>query len=99
MHMLADEKRGFVLEQCLAKVILTNQSAQIIGLSATLSSIDRLKTFLNAEVFTTDFRPVSLTENIKIGNNIYRYNASQDDYEHVRDLKRIVSLLFSLYSV
>lgn len=90
--MLADKSRGFILEQCLAKLILTNRSAQIIGLSATLSSIDKLKKFLNANVFATNFRPVKLSENIKVGDNISCYNKDQGEYDFVRKVKRLVSL-------
>ncbi|KAI6190051.1 hypothetical protein M3Y97_00075000 [Aphelenchoides bicaudatus] len=90
MHLLSDERRGFVLEQCLTKSLLTNSSAQIIGLSATLSSIDKLKKFLNAELFTTNFRPVELIENIKIGDDIYCYDESEDTYKLTKKVKRLL---------
>ena len=44
--------------------ILLSESIQIIGMSATLNNIGDLQQFLNAEVYTNDFRPVS---------SIYRY--------------------------
>lgn len=96
MHLLSEERRGFVLEQCLSKTILTNPSAQIIGLSATLSSIDKLKKFLNAEIFSTNFRPVALTENIKLGDTIYRYNNKEDCYSATKIVKRLVSTHLSV---
>lgn len=44
---------------------------QVVGMSATLPNLDLLAKWLNADLFRTDFRPVPLTENIKIGRNIY----------------------------
>jgi POLQ-like helicase len=91
MHLLSEERRGFVLEQCLAKLILTTSSAQIIGLSATLGSIEKLQKFLKAEIFSTNFRPVELIENIKIGDTIYRYDNKEDSYTATKNVKRLVS--------
>ncbi|XP_077977729.1 DNA polymerase theta-like [Glandiceps talaboti] len=44
---------------------------QIIGMSATLPNLDLLAKWLEADLYKTDFRPVPLTECIKIGSTIY----------------------------
>lgn len=49
-----------------------NQKAvQVIGMSATLPNLDLLAKWLDADLYHTDFRPVPLTEHIKIGPVIY----------------------------
>ncbi|XP_014782396.1 helicase POLQ-like [Octopus bimaculoides] len=73
LHMLGEGgRRGAVLEATLIKTLSYGYSCQIIGMSATLSNINDLKTFLKAELYINDFRPVTLTEYIKLDDNIYR---------------------------
>ena len=39
---------------------LLTEPPQVIGMSATLNNISDLAKFLNADVYTSDFRPVSI---------------------------------------
>ncbi|XP_042365153.1 helicase POLQ-like isoform X2 [Plectropomus leopardus] len=79
LHMLGDGSRGAVIETTLAKVLYTNKSTQIIGMSATLGNIRDLQTFLRAENYTNDFRPVQLKEYVKLQDTIYEVDPKEED--------------------
>uniref|UniRef100_A0A5K3F6N0 POLAc domain-containing protein n=1 Tax=Mesocestoides corti TaxID=53468 RepID=A0A5K3F6N0_MESCO len=49
-----------------------NHHIQIIGISATLSSLSVLADWLQAAVYTTDFRPIPLTEMVYSKDTVYR---------------------------
>ena len=60
---------------------------QVVGMSATLPNLDVLAQWLGAQLFRTDFRPVPLTEMVKIGPSLYN-----TQLQKVRDLDRAGSL-------
>ena len=63
IHMLSDTHRGFLLELLLSKTkyLFTSQKVQIVGMSATLPNISDLAGWLDASLYTTEFRPVNLS--------------------------------------
>lgn len=48
-----------------------SDGVQIIGMSATLPNLSLLASWLGAELYQTDYRPVPLQEHLKMGCNIY----------------------------
>ncbi|MGH0157782.1 UNVERIFIED_CONTAM: hypothetical protein FKN15_034396 [Acipenser sinensis] len=87
LHMLGDSSRGYLLELLLTKIRYIvqktssrdsqsgnpalSQGVQIVGMSATLPNLGLLASWLNAELYHTDYRPVPLMEWVKIGSTVY----------------------------
>ncbi|KAM4751261.1 DNA polymerase theta isoform 2-T2 [Anableps anableps] len=81
LHMVGDSGRGYLLELLLTKIryIAQKQNTsgsfsegiQIIGMSATLPNLSLLASWLGADLYQTDYRPVPLQEHLKVGCNIY----------------------------
>ncbi|XP_036891491.1 helicase POLQ-like isoform X1 [Sturnira hondurensis] len=78
LHMIAEGSRGAVLEMTLAKIIYTSKTTQIIGMSATLNNVEDLQEFLQAEYYTSQFRPVELKEYLKINDAIYKVDSKAE---------------------
>ena len=61
LHMVGEEGRGAILEMLLAKVLRQVPRCQVIGMSATIPNLPVLAKWLNAHLYESDFRPVTLT--------------------------------------
>ncbi|KAM9565459.1 DNA polymerase theta isoform 2-T2 [Guaruba guarouba] len=112
--MLGDSHRGYLLELLLTKVRYVTEKVakrqvkmtsphsggiQIIGMSATLPNLGLLASWLDAELYCTDFRPVPLKEWVKIGSNIYDSSMNlvrefQPKLQLKGDEDRVVSLCY-----
>lgn len=89
LHMIGEGgKRGAILESALAKLLFMKSNVMIVGMSATLGNMDDLKTFLNADVYTCEFRPVELKEYVKCGDSIYEISdkpqSDEETFKFVR---------------
>ena len=71
LHMVGDGNRGYSLETLLMKAVFQKEvRIQVIGMSATIANLHEIARFLNADIYTRDFRPVELKEYVKIGSDI-----------------------------
>ncbi|XP_074641479.1 helicase POLQ-like isoform X2 [Tubulanus polymorphus] len=97
LHMLGEGgSRGATLEVALTKLLHAEESPQIVGMSATLSNISDLTTFLRAELYTNDFRPVKLVEYVKVEDNIFEVKKNVLCPDDVLHHKRIVTFPYDL---
>ncbi|KAB1282596.1 Helicase POLQ-like [Camelus dromedarius] len=79
LHMIGEGSRGAILEMTLAKILYTSKTTQIIGMSATLNNVEDLQEFLQAEYYTSEFRPVELKEYLKINDAIYEVDSKAEN--------------------
>ncbi|XP_030733918.1 helicase POLQ-like isoform X2 [Globicephala melas] len=77
--MIGEGSRGAILEMTLAKILYTSKTTQIIGMSATLNNVEDLQEFLQAEYYTSQFRPVELKEYLKIKDTIYEVDSKAEN--------------------
>ena len=63
------------------------EQVQIIGMSATLPNLDLLAKWLKADLYKTDYRPVPLSEHIKINEEIF-----DSKFKWVRNLNPLVKI-------
>jgi hypothetical protein len=61
------------LEMLLSKLMASRSKAsiQIVAMSATMSGLDSLSSWLDAQLFLTNFRPVPLTEHAVFEGTVY----------------------------
>ncbi len=64
VHLLGDPDRGPTLEIVLTKLKLLEQKPQILALSATVTNVDEISLWLDAELVESDWRPVPLWEGV-----------------------------------
>ncbi len=70
LHMVGDAQRGYLLELMLTKLRYLKTSIQIIGMSATISKVEIVAQWLQAELYITQYRPVPLQEYFVHGDRV-----------------------------
>jgi helicase len=71
VHLINDHERGPTLEVVLARLMQLSPSAQVLALSATISNANEIAKWLNAELVTSEWRPVKLHEGVYDAGVIY----------------------------
>ncbi len=70
IHLLNDVSRGPTLEILLTRLREMNPTAKIIGLSATISNVKELSSWLKGNSVVSNWRPVKLYEGVSYNSSI-----------------------------
>ncbi|KAG7204711.1 hypothetical protein KM043_005125 [Ampulex compressa] len=90
LHLLGENGgRGATLEALLTKVLYVNANVHIVGMSATIGNLEEIAQFLNADLYTQNFRPIEIKEYIKCDDSIWLLNLNTDTL--LTDEKKVVS--------
>ncbi|KAL7715991.1 Uncharacterized protein QTN25_006684 [Entamoeba marina] len=95
IHMVGDSSRGYLLELLLCKLKYLNcKTLQIIGMSATVPDLSIFKTWLDASIFITEYRPVLLEEFIVTGKEVFNIDGTNKRVLHGnKDIDNILELV------
>jgi helicase len=77
IHCLGTD-RGSTLEMLIVKIIISNPSIQIIGLSATIPNAFEIAQWLEAKPVQSNYRPVKLLEGIFLDGKIIFPNSVEE---------------------
>ncbi len=71
IHLASSETRGGTLEVIVANLKAESPSCQMIGLSATVSNVSELASWLEAEPVVSNWRPVPLLEGVYLDGAVH----------------------------
>jgi helicase len=84
VHLVNDQSRGPTLEMVTAKLRQLLPKMQIIALSATISNADDIAGWLDANLVSSDWRPVDLKEGVYLDGDIKYDDLSTRDIPRKR---------------
>ncbi|EGY22843.1 polymerase [Verticillium dahliae VdLs.17] len=89
LHMIDDDHRGYLMELMATKLISLPQPMQVIGMSATLSNIRLLSTWLEGHSYETKYRPVPVEEHLVYESHVYPAATTSELLKTASQLKNV----------
>ena len=71
IHLLNDPGRGPTLEMTITKLRRSNPELQVIGLSATVANAGEIASWLEADMVSSDWRPIRLREGVICNERLF----------------------------
>lgn len=81
VHLVNDKERGPTLEVVVAHLRDQNPDAQMLALSATVSNADDVAQWLDADLVSSDWRPVDLRKGVLYGSALSFEDGSKEKVE------------------
>ena len=78
LHCIGEANRGASLELVITKLLHARGEGglQIVGMSATMGGVEVLSTWLQAELFMTNYRPIPLVEYAMVSTRSPQHSAT-----------------------
>ncbi|KAG7109498.1 DNA polymerase theta like protein [Verticillium longisporum] len=89
LHMIDDDHRGYLMELIATKLISLPQSMQVVGMSATLSNIRLLSTWLDGHSYETKYQPVPVEEHLVYESHVYPAATTSELLKTANQLKNV----------
>ncbi|CRK41038.1 hypothetical protein BN1708_008435 [Verticillium longisporum] len=89
LHMIDDDHRGYLMELIATKLISLPQSMQVVGMSATLSNIRLLSTWLDGHSYETKYQPVPVEEHLVYESHVYPAATTSELLKTANQLKHV----------
>ena len=93
VHMLGEGDRGANLESLLIKVMHVSTqktlNIRLVAMSATVGNLPELASFLRAELFTDNFRPVELQEHVKVDSDIIKIDKRLEEKDQFKFTRKM----------
>ncbi|KAK0746159.1 P-loop containing nucleoside triphosphate hydrolase protein [Schizothecium vesticola] len=87
-HMIDDGFRGYLLELLATKLLCLDQVLQIVAMSATLTNIGLLQTWLRGHSYETMYRPIPMEEHLVYDGKVYPASTTSSLLKTVSQLDR-----------
>lgn len=102
MHIKGFEMVKFVWFEFMARIFA--EDIHIVGMSATIGNLAEICRFLEADMYTRNFRPIELVEYVKCGDEIAKINWNVPEEEQLFTTTRtatfnVKSKLFVLFII
>ncbi|XP_018331658.1 helicase POLQ-like isoform X1 [Agrilus planipennis] len=93
LHLVGEPGAGPTLETFLTKIMYINEmkhteDIQIVGISTIIGNLSDICTFLKADLYKSDFRPVKLIEYVKVGDEIAKIHWDKRDNEFLQVVRK-----------